>query len=96
MHNPSCTIHNVYYYSKLLLYIFNWYTLQSSDYISVSSSYNRQERNERNAGRGRDRGSGGRGPVRGRGRGRGHGEKMSTADLDADLEKYHKEAMQIN
>lgn len=41
-------------------------------------------------------GSGGRGFGRGRGRGRGRGEKVSAEDLDADLEKYHSEAMQIN
>lgn len=40
--------------------------------------------------------SGGRGPRRGRGRGRGRGEKVSADDLDADLEKYHAEAMQEN
>ncbi|XP_011624054.1 THO complex subunit 4A isoform X2 [Amborella trichopoda] len=42
---------------------------------------------------------GGRGGGRGRGRGGrggGRGEKVSAADLDADLEKYHSEAMQIN
>ncbi|KAE8693117.1 THO complex subunit 4A [Hibiscus syriacus] len=39
---------------------------------------------------------GGRGFGRGRGRGRGHGEKVSAEDLDADLEKYHTEAMQTN
>lgn len=39
---------------------------------------------------------GGRGFGRGRGRGRGRGEKVSAEDLDADLEKYHSEAMQIN
>lgn len=36
---------------------------------------------------------------RGRGRGRGgagRGEKVSADDLDADLEKYHAEAMQLN
>lgn len=38
--------------------------------------------------------SGGRGPRRGRGRGRGRGEKVSADDLDAELEKYHAEAMQ--
>lgn len=53
-------------------------------------------RQQRVAGRGRDRGSGGRGSVRGRGRGRGQGEKVSPEDLDADLEKYHQEAMQLN
>ncbi|KAL9368050.1 hypothetical protein Peur_039249 [Populus x canadensis] len=41
-------------------------------------------------------GGGGRGFGRGRGRGRGRGEKVSAEDLDADLEKYHSEAMQIN
>ncbi|KAL6979223.1 hypothetical protein U1Q18_020888 [Sarracenia purpurea var. burkii] len=47
---------------------------------------------------GRTRGgsSGGRGFGRGRGQGRGRGEKISTEDLDAELEKYHSEAMQIN
>ncbi|KAK7262429.1 hypothetical protein RJT34_30002 [Clitoria ternatea] len=33
---------------------------------------------------------------RGRGRGGGRGEKVSAEDLDADLEKYHAEAMQLN
>lgn len=48
-------------------------------------------------GRSRGGGSGGgRGPRRGRGRGRGRGEKVSADDLDADLEKYHAEAMQEN
>ncbi|KAI3975131.1 hypothetical protein MKX01_038459 [Papaver californicum] len=44
------------------------------------------------------RGSGGRISQRGggRGRGRGRGEKVSATDLDAELEKYHTEAMQIN
>ncbi|KAG1365755.1 THO complex subunit 4A [Cocos nucifera] len=42
------------------------------------------------------RGGGGRGQARGRGRGRGRGDQVSAADLDADLEKYHAEAMQIN
>ncbi|KAF7805485.1 THO complex subunit 4A [Senna tora] len=42
-------------------------------------------------------GSRGRGSSRrGRGRGRGRGEKVSAEDLDADLEKYHSEAMQEN
>ncbi|OAY37838.1 THO complex subunit 4A [Manihot esculenta] len=45
---------------------------------------------------GRPRGGGGRGFGRGRGRGRGRGEKVSAEDLDADLEKYHSEAMQTN
>ncbi|KAJ6425401.1 hypothetical protein OIU84_026051 [Salix udensis] len=40
---------------------------------------------------------GGHGVRRGgRGRGRGRGEKISAEDLDADLEKYHSEAMQEN
>ncbi|KAL6275905.1 THO complex subunit 4A isoform X2 [Prunus avium] len=51
---------------------------------------------------GRIRGGGGRGPRRGgRGRGSGNGggrgrggEKVSAEDLDAELEKYHAEAMQ--
>lgn len=49
-------------------------------------------------GRPRGGGGGGRGPRRGRGRGqgRGTGEKVSADDLDADLEKYHAEAMQEN
>lgn len=49
-------------------------------------------------GRGWDRRGGGRqGFGRGRGRGRDNGEKVVSAkDLDADLEKYHMEAMQIN
>ncbi|XP_008776568.1 THO complex subunit 4A-like [Phoenix dactylifera] len=42
------------------------------------------------------RGGGGRGRARGRGRGRGRGDQLSASDLDADLEKYHAEAMQIN
>ncbi|XP_057449141.1 THO complex subunit 4A-like isoform X2 [Lotus japonicus] len=43
------------------------------------------------------RGQGIRG-NRGRGRGRGGGrdEKVSAEDLDADLEKYHAESMQLN
>ena len=48
---------------------------------------------------GRTRGgnSSGRGRGRGRGQGRGgRGEKVSADDLDADLEKYHAEAMQEN
>ncbi|KAG8655355.1 THO complex subunit 4A [Manihot esculenta] len=45
---------------------------------------------------GRPRGGSGRGFGRGRGRGRGRGEKVSAEDLDADLEKYHSEAMQTN
>ncbi|XP_030537448.1 THO complex subunit 4A [Rhodamnia argentea] len=49
---------------------------------------------------GRPRGGasgGGRRPAaRGRGRGRGRGEKVSAEDLDADLEKYHSEAMETN
>ncbi|KAK7341713.1 hypothetical protein VNO80_24650 [Phaseolus coccineus] len=41
----------------------------------------------------------GQGMQRGRGRGRGggrHDEKLSADNLDADLEKYHAEAMQLN
>lgn len=49
----------------------------------------------RNRGRGRGS-SGGRGGGRGAGRGRGRDEKVSAEDLDAELEKYHAEAMQIN
>ncbi|KAF2300420.1 hypothetical protein GH714_013115 [Hevea brasiliensis] len=45
---------------------------------------------------GRARGGSGRGFGRGRGRGRGHAEKVSAEDLDADLEKYHSEAMETN
>nr|DAD27873.1 TPA_asm: hypothetical protein HUJ06_029341 [Nelumbo nucifera] len=45
---------------------------------------------------GRSRGGGGRGFGRGRGRRRDRGEQISAEDLDADLEKYHSEAMQIN
>lgn len=37
---------------------------------------------------------GGRVARRGRGLGRGHGEKVSAEELDADLDKYHLEAMQ--
>ncbi|XP_022729582.1 THO complex subunit 4A-like [Durio zibethinus] len=51
----------------------------------------------RGGGFGRQRGgTGGRGFGRGRGRGKGRGEKVSAEDLDADLEKYHSEAMQTN
>lgn len=39
---------------------------------------------------------GGGGTGGGRGRGKGRGEKISADDLDADLEKYHAEAMQTN
>ncbi|XP_059628167.1 THO complex subunit 4B-like isoform X2 [Cornus florida] len=55
-------------------------------------------RQERVSGRGLDRGGGGggRGFGRGRGRGGGRGENLSAKDLDADLEKYHLEAMQLN
>ncbi|XP_057979450.1 THO complex subunit 4B-like isoform X2 [Malania oleifera] len=38
----------------------------------------------------------GRGSGRGRGQGTGRGERISAEDLDADLDKYHFEAMQIN
>lgn len=50
----------------------------------------------RGGGRGRGPGRGGRGRGSGSGSGRGRGEKLSAEDLDADLEKYHEEAMQIN
>ncbi|XP_057475070.1 THO complex subunit 4B-like [Actinidia eriantha] len=51
----------------------------------------------RGGAQGRPRGGGGgRGFGRGRERGRGRGEKISAEDLDAELEKYHSEAMQIN
>ncbi|CAL9749667.1 unnamed protein product [Musa acuminata subsp. burmannicoides] len=39
---------------------------------------------------------GGRGRGKGRGQGRGRGEPVSAAALDADLDKYHEEAMQTN
>ncbi|XP_042012378.1 THO complex subunit 4A-like [Salvia splendens] len=51
---------------------------------------------------GRPRGGRGRGFGRGRGQGGGQGrggrsgEKVSAEDLDADLEKYHADAMQTN
>lgn len=51
----------------------------------------RGQGNQRNRGRGR----GGRGGGGG-GRGGGRGEKVSAEDLDAELEKYHAEAMQLN
>lgn len=35
------------------------------------------------------------GQRRGRGQGKGRGEKISTEELDAELEKYHLDAMQI-
>ncbi|GFZ13229.1 RNA-binding (RRM/RBD/RNP motifs) family protein [Actinidia rufa] len=51
----------------------------------------------RGGAQGKPRGvGGGRGFGRGRERGRGRGEKISAEDLDAELEKYHSEAMQIN
>ncbi|KAL1558062.1 THO complex subunit 4A [Salvia divinorum] len=52
----------------------------------------------RGGGFGRPRGGRGRGFGRGRGQGRGGrgGEKVSAEDLDADLEKYHADAMQTN
>ncbi|XP_042456225.1 THO complex subunit 4A-like [Zingiber officinale] len=40
--------------------------------------------------------AGGRGRGRGRGRGKGRGEPVSADALDADLDKYHSEAMQTN
>lgn len=45
---------------------------------------------------GRPRGGRGFGRGRGSGRGRGRDEKVSAEDLDADLDKYHSEAMQTN
>jgi hypothetical protein len=49
---------------------------------------------------GRGGGGGGRGinrgPARGLTRGKDYVEKLSAEDLDADLEKYRLEAMQIN
>ncbi|CAI9776741.1 unnamed protein product [Fraxinus pennsylvanica] len=51
----------------------------------------------RGRGFGRSRGGEqGRGFGRGRGQGRVRGEKISAEDLDADLEKYHTDAMQMN
>nr|GLL43036.1 THO complex subunit 4A-like [Ipomoea trifida]GMD61348.1 THO complex subunit 4A [Ipomoea batatas]GMD69387.1 THO complex subunit 4A [Ipomoea batatas] len=52
----------------------------------------------RGGGFGRLRGGRGRGRgfQAGRGRGRDRGEKVSAEDLDADLEKYHAEAMETN
>ncbi|XP_058099115.1 THO complex subunit 4A-like [Magnolia sinica] len=48
-------------------------------------------------GRPRGGGGGGRGFSRGgRGQGRGRGEQKTAEDLDAELEKYHAEGMQIN
>ncbi|KAE9600639.1 hypothetical protein Lal_00045494 [Lupinus albus] len=44
----------------------------------------------------RGRGGARRGRGRGSGSGRGRGEKVSADDLDADLAKYHEEAMQLN
>lgn len=41
-------------------------------------------------------GGGGRGRGRSRGRGKAPEETISAAALDADLEKYHSEAMQTN
>ncbi|PON51445.1 Splicing factor-like protein [Trema orientale] len=66
-----------------------------------SNGFSRGSGQGRGGAIGRPRGGGsggGRGPRRGRGRGRGQGrgEKVSADDLDADLEKYHAEAMQEN
>ncbi|CAL0332254.1 unnamed protein product [Lupinus luteus] len=44
----------------------------------------------------RGRGGARRGRGRGSGSGKGRDEKVSAEDLDADLEKYHEEAMQLN
>ncbi|KAF9596344.1 hypothetical protein IFM89_008870 [Coptis chinensis] len=41
-------------------------------------------------------GGGSHGAGRGRGRGRGRSDPVSAKDLDAELDKYHSEAMQIN
>lgn len=50
--------------------------------------------------RGPARGSFGHGHGRGRGQGRqqgrNHDKKVTAKDLDAELERYHLEAMQIN
>ncbi|RVW65800.1 hypothetical protein CK203_007334 [Vitis vinifera] len=71
---------------------FSW-TVQEN----ISKPYALPYAQGRGGSQGRPRGgSGGRGFGRGRGRGRGRGEKVSAEDLDADLEKYHSEAMQIN
>ncbi|GMH07422.1 hypothetical protein Nepgr_009262 [Nepenthes gracilis] len=43
-----------------------------------------------------ERPRGGRAFGQGRGRARGHGENISAEELDAELEKYHSESMQIN
>lgn len=74
----------------------------ANNYTGNMNSYPRGGQ-ARNAGFGRPRGGAnngaGRGFARGRGRGRGgRGEKtpISADDLDADLEKYHSESMQIN
>ena len=54
-------------------------------------------RQERAAGRGWDRrGGGGHGFGRSHRQGRATNEKLSIEDLDADLENYRLEAMQIN
>ncbi|CAL5422549.1 unnamed protein product [Camellia sinensis] len=69
---------------------------------STNVMYGNQNRAPRsNQGRGGSIGQprgGGRGfrRDRDRGQGRGRGEKISAEDLDADLEKYHTEAMQTN
>ncbi|XP_009628483.1 THO complex subunit 4A-like isoform X1 [Nicotiana tomentosiformis] len=65
---------------------------------------NRLYRNPNPAPRSQQRGGGFRRPPRGGrgsmrkegGRGRGRGENISAEDLDADLEKYHSEAMETN
>ncbi|CAK9181507.1 unnamed protein product [Ilex paraguariensis] len=62
--------------------------------IGILGNPSGEFRSRRVAGGGWDRGGGRRGFGRGRGQGRGHGEKTSAAVLDADLEKYHLEAMQ--
>lgn len=58
-------------------------------------------RQEASGGRGWLRGGGAlafgkvHGQRRGRGQGKGQGEKISMEELDAELEKYHLDAMQI-
>uniref|UniRef100_A0A5B7APA5 Putative THO complex subunit 4A-like isoform X1 n=1 Tax=Davidia involucrata TaxID=16924 RepID=A0A5B7APA5_DAVIN len=67
---------------------------------ATNGMYGRQNGAPRsNQGRGSARGrfrGGSRGIRRVHGRGRGLGEKTSAEDLDADLEKYHSEAMKTN
>lgn len=62
---------------------------------SVPKSMPARDRRAGPAGTGRSGGGRGRGRG-GRGRGRGKSDPVSAEDLDADLEKYHSEAMQTN